>query len=153
MREEQEYAIEDIIVASLQRREYKATGDLSRRLSFHTKMNSNLKLGDVQKVKDIINYIENKYEVKLKIVGGGYGCTKINFKVEGRDEAIELAKKLLKDPEFMALAKDIDLDVIVVPEKNQTLKVHDNYTNNNETESNTKTKWISTDGSTQSVGN
>ncbi|KOY47250.1 hypothetical protein ACX03_02395 [Vibrio parahaemolyticus] len=151
MRKETEYSIEEIIKAAQQHREFKATGDLSKRISFHTKSHVTLSLEDVPKVQKIIDYIENNYKVKLKIVGGGYGCTKINFQVDGPDSAVELAKKLLSDPEFKKLAGDISIDVLVLPEKLQTLKVNDE---NNDDLNNldSKGRRVSADGSVQNTG-
>ncbi|HHF2997968.1 TPA: hypothetical protein ACPJ01_004463 [Vibrio diabolicus] len=156
MREEKEYTIEEIILAAQKKKEYKATGDVSKRISFHTKKHTKIKLEDAPKVQRLIDFIEHKYKVKLKIVGGGYGCLKINFKVEGNDEAIDLAKKIMKDilidDELKEVAKEFDLDVIVVPDKSQIFKVNSKTSGDPNPGANSDGSRVSADGSTQRTG-
>lgn len=152
MREKKEYTVEDIISAAQNKADLKAGGELSQRFSLHTDAETTLEPSDAPKVKALINYIESKYKVSLKIVGGGRGCTKFTFHVEGEQGAAELVKKLMRDEEFKELAKGVHFDVVVVPTSFDRYKIEPKHKRDTFEDPMKPKNRVSADGTVQETG-
>lgn len=77
----------------------------------------NLSLADLDAVDDLIRYIEEGYKVRLRIIGGGAGCTKFDFELEGcPQDAAEFVKALMNDAVFLEKAAKLKFRVLFSPD-------------------------------------
>lgn len=153
MENQKKYSLEDILLASERGESFDASISSKDQIMMITKTGVTLGVEDADKINKLSGYVESKYKVKLTPTGGGYGCTKIKYNVQGEEEAVELTKKMLADPEFRRLAKEADIDVIVNIDKKMTIgSAGEPHCSNisNMPEKGTR-KRISSDGTVQNV--
>ncbi len=90
--------------------------DERRAISLITDEKTNINPDSAYKIDELICYIEANYKVRIDIIGGGSGCTKIDLVVYGTaDDAVQLIRLLLLDPEFTKMARDLGFRVIYSP--------------------------------------
>ena len=109
-----QYSIRKIIQASING-DYYSPSDKNKykQLSFITSIDLKLKESDIDAVEELFKYIENTYNVKLNLVGGGRGCTKLDVEVEGCPQKIaDFIDHLTEDEKFNQLAARIKLRVL-----------------------------------------
>lgn len=70
---------------------------------------------DIQAIRDFQAAILQRLNIKLVVVGGGYGCTKIVVSLDGASpqEARNLIQQLLENPIFREEAVKIDFEIII----------------------------------------
>lgn len=77
----------------------------------------NLSLRDLDAINELIRYIEEEYKVRLRITGGGAGCTKLDFELEGCPKAAaEFISALISDTIFMEKAFEAKFKVVFSPD-------------------------------------
>lgn len=108
-----EVAIEEILIASASQRTIKAPLCDHTHLMLKTGPGITLGPQDESRITELIGYVNKKYRVEMRPIGGGYACTKINFVVEGIYSAVDLAKLLAKDPKFIEDAKAVGIDFVI----------------------------------------
>lgn len=146
------YSLEEILQFSQSYKSVNASVSNDRQLMLCTKLGTTLGLQDIEKIEHIVHYSENNYSIKLHLVGGGYGCTKLVFEVEGRKDAIELVDEMTKDPEFLKRAKEAGFEFVVSIKGKTPLKDTEKNSLNDQSTENAKTeKRVSKDGTTQEI--
>lgn len=114
-----EYSIEQIIDAALERKELFSDEKRKNRIIFRTEMGVYLPPSDAKNVKSFLDLLEEKLDIKLQLIAGGWGCTKFEFEIIdscGRS-ASEIIKRILADKELLSKAIETKFKVILDPSR------------------------------------
>jgi hypothetical protein len=76
----------------------------------------NFDRSNIPSIRDIQDYVLQRYNVRLIVSGGGYGCSKIKFKVESdsAENASKFIKDLLQDEAFREKALEAEFTVLII---------------------------------------
>jgi len=107
------YTLEEILLASENHESYSDSISSSTQIMFRTKIGLTLGPKDIDEVDNLIRYVNRAYEANLNLCGGGYGCTSFKFEVAADVDAVELAKKLQRDNEFIQLAEKAGISIVI----------------------------------------
>lgn len=113
-----EYSLKQVLEASMSGRYLSSPTRIdSKAFSLITDDRVNLSLRDLDAISDLIRYIEEEYKVRLRITGGGAGCTKFDFEIEGCPKAAaEFVKALMNDTIFLEKALEAKFKVVFSPD-------------------------------------
>lgn len=112
------YTVDEIIKTSKQGSYHtpKRRSD-AKSFSLITDERTNLNEEDAKNVKALVRYVEEAYGVRLNLIGGGAGCTKFDFEIEGcPDSASVFIKMLMNDTQFVEKAKSAKFKILFTPD-------------------------------------
>ena len=71
---------------------------------------------DIPAIRNFQRAIAEKFNLNLVVIGGGYGCTKIAFHLDGAspEEVRVLIQQLLENPLFRSEALKVDFEIAIV---------------------------------------
>jgi len=107
----------DVFKAFEKRENIKPIGDPENFITIKSRLGYTPSEADLNSIEKMISQIENSHNVRLALVGGGYGCFKLIFRVSGEKMAIDLGKSLISDADFIQFAKDLALEVVIDQQK------------------------------------
>ena len=83
-----------------------------------------LSIDSADSIRKFQKWIKKEYGVTIRVVGGGYGCTRIDFEVisESTEKASDFIKKVISDHKFHEKAYEIGFKVLII--KNPWLRIN-----------------------------
>lgn len=98
--------------------------EYSKRMRFELHAHETLTSDDAQKVNNFINWLEDTYKIELKILGGGWGCTKFVFEIQSsEEEGKRIISDILSNEEFKEKAIEAKFKLFVIPKNNQRVNI------------------------------
>lgn len=72
-------------------------------------------VGDAPKIEKFLKFINQELEIEIKVVGGGYGCTKIIITAEAasKEETVRILEELFSSDIFAIKAVEVGFDSLL----------------------------------------
>ena len=77
--------------------------------------NISMTVDDAPKIEKFLKYINQELEIEIKVVGGGYGCTKIIITAEtaSKEETVRILEELFSSDIFAIKAVEVGFDSLL----------------------------------------